>query len=141
MWLNLFYRQQFRKLSATYGSRLDLWPRREKGPAQEFILKKSKEARHDQRMAVALDAALETLRPKPLSDDSLWQALSLVHGPMASHGRIYDFNSVLQPVETPFETPAQGLISEAGFDVREERVLAVAKAAKKQRARRKLNFS
>ena len=83
-------------MAHTYGANIDLWPAYEQPRAHSYL--KKTEHQKDLSEAADLDAALARLRPRPLSDDSLWQALSLIVGPTVQ-SNIYDFDGERPPVE------------------------------------------
>ena len=92
----MFYRARMARLAKTYGANIDLWPAYEQLRAHKHL--KTPGHQKDLSEAADLDEALARLRPRPLSDDSLWQALSLIIGPTVQ-SNIYDFDGERPPVE------------------------------------------
>lgn len=132
MWYKIFYRSRFQKLAAIYGSRIELWPQFERAMAHDFVARCPSKALKDLNEHKKLDDALVALRLTHLSDDSLWQSLSLIIDPLPLNANVFDFNGAKEPV--PIALP-MNTISETAYSIREERLRAVAKP------RRRLKFS
>jgi len=131
----IFYRNRFRKLAATYGARIDLWPAHDQPHARSFMKRCPSKAADDLAAARHVDSWLEACAPAPVSEDSQWRAFGALTNARST------FALSTEAAETVAETlifapepkaaePASKEQSLASLEIREERARMIAKGRK-----------
>jgi hypothetical protein len=134
----IFYRSRFRKLAATYGANIDLWPEHDRAHARAFIARCPQKAKADLAAAQQVDAWLMAKAPPAVSEDSQWRAF----GALMHMRSLVDEAAIAPAAETaetiifsPLETGAKDAKSAKGqsmasLEIREERARMIAKERK-----------
>jgi hypothetical protein len=142
----IFYRGRFRKLCATYGTRIAVWPDYEQPHAYAYMQRCPQKAQADMAAARKTDVWLETIAPSVVSEDSQWRAFGALSNSRAvfeSEARMMAVGEAEAEVQIAdaetivFEArdagdkgTAAGKLSLASLEIREERARMIAKGRK-----------
>jgi hypothetical protein len=140
----IFYRGRFRKLCATYGTKIAVWPDYEQPHAYAYMQRCPQKAHADMAAARKTDVWLETIAPAVVSEDSQWRAFGALSNSRAvfepeakllaageAEAQGADAEAIVfEARDASDKTTATGKLSLASLEIREERARMIAKGRK-----------